>query len=651
MSRRKSSAATFPPFRRNSSRRDSNEDPNPGPIKTPGILARLLRWFWSPRSVPLVSLLSLNLGYLILDLVDHKAQTLEIQWLEVIYSGFSRVSTASGLALVFPVIVTGAVELLLHRDKSWTYVGLFYSSSTLVGSLTGLLFALWFRPTFAHVSFNESMLAFASQTDPGIPLFEFHCGNVQALVMNETSSVVECQNISHDSRFLRRFLAIDLNGVLGESVGARWGLFRFRTLGQGVRSVLEQLVPSNLVFGFTTGNTLSMISMALIIGLSLASMLSQEHESSNSTSCSSPPVSSGALRSRNDPSTTTPRISSSSHNYALYFFQQLTALSLAIARLVLTIVPLHVISIVLFEMFRHQTNWDWAFHVGLMSPAWTCILVLALASTTHMFLSFLTLAWVTRSCVIPVKFYWKARHALCYSFMTSSSLQSLPLTYVSAERGILDVLLDQEQHDDDDDGTTEDQLSEHDRASLEVTSRTVLTLGAVVHKPGTALFFPIAMLFLVETSGWTGFDGVSAFVKLVCVSIVSSVACPALPEMSLFYLSSVWRVHFPAVGLPPSYGLIYGCSPVAERLQTLVNVWGDLTCVGVLMHTQIQDMLKKKKKRKKKKRKKKKQELPEADDRSEKVRSDEKVRKMRTISDVPLLEQTDDRLSINDILT
>lgn len=146
-------------------------------------------------------------------------------------------------------------------------------------------------------------------------------------------------------------------------------------------------------------------------------------------------------------------------------------------------------------------------------------------------------------------FMRSASKALLTAFATSSSMATLPVTFVVAE---------------------EQEISEE-------VARFVLPLATTINLAGTAMYEAVSALFFCQV---LGFDlSIPAQIGVFITAIAAGMGATGIPEGGLITMVMVLR----NVGVPASaIGLLLPFDRILDRFRTMTNVWGDLVCAATV---------------------------------------------------------------------
>lgn len=153
----------------------------------------------------------------------------------------------------------------------------------------------------------------------------------------------------------------------------------------------------------------------------------------------------------------------------------------------------------------------------------------------------------------PKQFFSAASNALLTAFATSSSMATLPVTFIVAK---------------------EQNVSDE-------VARFVLPLATTINLAGTAMYEAVSALFFCQV---LGFDlSIPAQIGVFVTAIVAGMGATGIPEGGLVTMVMVLR----NVNVPTSaIGLLLPFDRILDRFRTMTNVWGDLVCAATVDHVQ-----------------------------------------------------------------
>jgi Na+/H+-dicarboxylate symporter len=159
----------------------------------------------------------------------------------------------------------------------------------------------------------------------------------------------------------------------------------------------------------------------------------------------------------------------------------------------------------------------------------------------------LLVAWLTKRRAQA--FMKTASNAMLTAFATSSSMSTLPVTFIVAK----------EQKINDD------------------VARFVLPLATTINLAGTAMYEAVCALFFCQILGIH--LSILSQVGVFIVAILAGMGATGIPEGGLVTMIMVLR----AVNVPFSaLALLLPFDRILDRFRTMTNVWGDLACAAVV---------------------------------------------------------------------
>jgi Na+/H+-dicarboxylate symporter len=228
----------------------------------------------------------------------------------------------------------------------------------------------------------------------------------------------------------------------------------------------------------------------------------------------------------------------------LAFFDATNSALMGIVGLLINFTPIGIMSLVISEVTKATNLWEILAQLGIF------VLTVIVGLLVHALIVYPTIYFiVTREN--PLSVLKSCVNQVLMAFATSSSAATLPVTITSVEaRGVHTEI-----------------------------SRFVLPLGATVNMDGTAIYFPIAVIFLANFQGISLNAGEQVAVAFVA-SFVSIGAAP-IPSAGLVYLILIMS----AVSIPvtESISFVLAIDWFLDRLQTCCNVTGD-TFGACMMH-------------------------------------------------------------------
>jgi Na+/H+-dicarboxylate symporter len=211
---------------------------------------------------------------------------------------------------------------------------------------------------------------------------------------------------------------------------------------------------------------------------------------------------------------------------------------------VIVLTPLGVSSLVASEVSKQEQLWSLIEEMGMLILATAIGILFQILVVYPSYYAFFTKK-------NPYKYLKNVVPAITTAFACSSSAATLPVTLRCAEEGNL--------------------------VSTEIT-RFVLPLGATVNMDGTAIYYPIAVIFCANIQGI--FLSFGEQVTVAIVSAFVSIGAAPIPSAGLVYLILIMSAV--SVPITDAISFVMAVDWLLDRFQTCCNITGDSFGAGVL---------------------------------------------------------------------
>ncbi|TMW66988.1 hypothetical protein Poli38472_012104 [Pythium oligandrum] len=114
--------------------------------------------------------------------------------------------------------------------------------------------------------------------------------------------------------------------------------------------------------------------------------------------------------------------------------------------------------------------------------------------------------------------------------------------------------------------------------------RFVLSLGATINMDGSALGFPIAVVFMAEAAGLGHLIGGVEYFLIILISTVGAIGTAPVPAAGIVMTMTIWTSIFPSTPLPSTFAFIVATDWFTDRFQTAVNVTGDTVVCRIVAY-------------------------------------------------------------------
>ncbi|KAJ8550554.1 hypothetical protein ON010_g10513 [Phytophthora cinnamomi] len=216
--------------------------------------------------------------------------------------------------------------------------------------------------------------------------------------------------------------------------------------------------------------------------------------------------------------------------------------------------PIAVMSLVAGSLSGQDMLGQVATHVGVL------VLGIILSIVVFELVFFPILLWLTIR-KNPFPFMRAMFPAAMFALGSSSSLVTLPMTIRCVE-----------------------STREVPRSILQF----VVTIGCILHKNGSALYFPCALVYLASTSEHEVPLGWLQLTLILLLAVLGSMGTAPIPNSSVVMIYSIWATIYPHEEVPASYSYLVAISWFLGRLMTVCNIVGD-AYVARIIAEQIED--------------------------------------------------------------
>ncbi|KAI9375270.1 Sodium:dicarboxylate symporter [Aspergillus egyptiacus] len=231
------------------------------------------------------------------------------------------------------------------------------------------------------------------------------------------------------------------------------------------------------------------------------------------------------------------------HNsYLLKAVEEIEQIIMKIIMILIKLAPIGVFFLILPNMFRLDVR-DIGQNLGVLIGG--SLVNLAI----HLFVVLPALYFIfTRK--MPYTFWFKNSPAWTTAWGTASSAATLPLTLkVVRERGVSNTV-----------------------------SKFTVPLGCLVNMDGTAIYFPMCVVFLAETQGHS--LSPADYVIICLLSTLASIGTTPIPSSSL--VLTVMIAGSVDVEITGMYAVIVAIDWFIDRFRTMTNVSGDMYAAAII---------------------------------------------------------------------
>lgn len=285
-------------------------------------------------------------------------------------------------------------------------------------------------------------------------------------------------------------------------------------------STLINMIPTNIVQAMADGNILSVVFMAIIVGLPVLYMRHSEQEAQREMG-----------------------------NTLMKFMEAANEVVLKILNGILQYAPIGVLGITASTIGSQGIDTLIALGKFVLTSYIGVILLVIVAYPIAL-----------KLCGVQVlQFYNNIKEAIMTSFVTSSSLGTLPITINAAKKAGID----------------------------ERIANLTLPIGATINMNGTALRFGVGVIFAAEIMGIQ--LGLPELLSIVIIGTLAAVGTAGVPGAGLIGMSIV----FTQAGLPIEIvALTAGINALVDMIFTMGNVTGDLVAAKIVDQSERKNLLK-----------------------------------------------------------
>ncbi|ETK78045.1 hypothetical protein F441_16114 [Phytophthora nicotianae CJ01A1] len=234
-------------------------------------------------------------------------------------------------------------------------------------------------------------------------------------------------------------------------------------------------------------------------------------------------------------------------NYPLLLVTHANTVILLLVNIVVKYIPIAVVSLIAGSIASYTSSSVLVRGVAFLIGT----LIVALLTLTIVVFG-LTLFVTTRRNIFL--HLWHILPAQIFIFGCSSSIATLPITMRCV------------------DATKE--------VSYQI-SRFMLPLGATSNLNGTAVYIPLACVFLAKVGGYDALLTPLRFVLLAFVSAIASFGVAGVPHAGLVMVLTVWRTVF-GVDVPVVFTILVSIDWILDRLRSIVNITNDTIIVRII---------------------------------------------------------------------
>ncbi|ETV76452.1 hypothetical protein H257_09471 [Aphanomyces astaci] len=430
---------------------------------------------------------------------------------------------ANTAASVADAVLSGRVRQLL----GWRTMGLFFLSSVCSG-IAGAVAVLLFQAALI-----PSAMPIPAKSQKVLGSVVFGCGNATARAINDSTLFAWAGNMSFCS-FVSTSAAAASLVTLETPVNSsdyfvlNKPVLQSRSLTDHVMVVVEQLVTDNILDAMAKGNLLSVIMVAIPIGIATAAAANALPHSPLGHSLDE------FLRCVRDA-----------------FFLLLGW--------VVDLTPFAMVSIIASAildstMMSARIDVESSQLSSFFQDAVKLVVPLALAASTHMFV------------VLPVMFYLFV-HANPFAYMKAMAPVYVFAAGASSSMATLPIAI---------------STMIATKQVPKIVPEFVFPIATVVNMNASGIYMAMHVAFIAYIENYV--LNVAEIAILLLVSLLSSVGTPPIPNGGLIMILTIWNtvLQRPHDVLPPAFKVVVACDYLTDRIATLLNVHGNVIITRII---------------------------------------------------------------------
>lgn len=494
--------------------------------------------------VLLGSLIGLTIG-----LILQKHATLsqeQKKWIEFPGELFIRALTALVVPLVFTTLSVSVSDIVvLGRGKG---VGKLASAlfllTSFIAAAEGMLWGMLFQGLFRSSEASKNFEAFTLTQHE--PVFAMKCTNGKYMTIHPSIDGSSPKLVCDGDTMM--------NGTQfkGEDISSSFAFLNYTrdsyhaldegTLTERSEHVLKNLIPENIFHAFAEGTLISIVSFAIVFGITMAITtihlqqtrnLRQQHSNTDSDE-----EDLAKYLRRSEISFAKADESSS---FALEIVRQMNRMLLVVVNYVMKTTPLAVLFLMMSMIGDDKDE-----TLNMLSNTVFIIAAIILAHLSHVFVTLPILYYLIHR-ESPYLHMRKMVPALIYGFGSASSMETLPVSI---------------------------WCMDSTKQTSQPLTRVIFQVGATVNMDGLALYLPIAITFILQTAGHVDKMTWWMIINIVLLSTIASIGAPPVPNAGLLMVLAVWQ-SVAGTLLPVTFPYLVALEWFEDRFQTATNIMSD----------------------------------------------------------------------------
>ncbi|OWZ14002.1 Dicarboxylate/amino acid:cation (Na or H) symporter protein [Phytophthora megakarya] len=424
--------------------------------------------------------------------------------------------------LIGPMVfcsIVGCIGQLVEAGKAASIGGRimgYFALCSVVSSGTGVVFGVLFSSFFI-----QQMKGSNSDV---VTELRMHCWNGDVLSMDKAGGMA-CVKDTNATDVTSLLALNDTNTNFATATEAYSDI----SVSQQLFSILNDIIPSNMVKAFSSSSTMGVITLAIFFGIAVV----MSHERTRRQLSGGGPA--GTSKSDIDV------------NHLLLLINHGGLVCQLMINSVVSLIPLAIVSMIAGSMAQYTSSMDLVESVGFLIVA----LALALITLTY---GIMGAALFLTTRVNVFKYLRHIIPAQVFIFGCSSSIATLPMTMrcVDSTREVSYAL-----------------------------SRFMLPLGATSNLNGSACYMTLACVFMAKVGGYGDLLTPLRYVLLILVGAIASFGVAPVPHSGLVMAITVWHTVF-NMDVPPVFSLLVGADWLLNRMRAIVNITNDTILLRII---------------------------------------------------------------------
>jgi len=478
--------------------------------------------------------IALGVGLSFWEPEDAETKANVLLWLGLIGDMFIRSLKAVVLPMVFVSVILSIVDMMdMGKASAIGYKTIaWYTTTTAIASIVGLVSVLVFKPLFEEGSFEKG----------GTTTVMMGCNEAGFYMTELEDGTIACvEGEAPDADFSFTELT---NTLMKKASGKRDDLTMSETVYSGV---FTKLITDNITGSFVDGNFASVIIFAIVFGIALGGVLSEDP---------------AARRSNN----------------VIGFFDGINKVFIKLINWIIMVTPFAVFSLIV-KAIASQSDLQGSFgNVG-----WLIVAAMVGFLTHFIIVDIILLGFTTKRN--PLTYLKHVIPAQTTALACASSAATLPVTMKCVEasgwipKTVYNFVCPLGATVNMDGYVVMDSKGDIPLAVLFLT----LNICPFCCSFSSAIYFPCACVWLAVLNGEE--VNFASCLLLIILSTVGSAGSAPVPSAGLVLVITAYNTVFNSTGTPDGFEFIVAIDWFLDRVRTSLNVTGDAVVCAIITAT------------------------------------------------------------------